>query len=143
MTQLSSSRTGRATRTASTALVALCLVALQLITALHFALVPHGFNAGLNGFVHVHAARAEHSAEAQLGRASRAQGAPAFVAGGVSCASDSCPIGFAGHHSVLLGGSEASALLAVVLAPAPPPSNLLLAARKRVLLSAPKTSPPA
>ncbi len=37
-------------------LVACCLVLLQLLTALHFALVPHGFSAGLNGFVHEHAA---------------------------------------------------------------------------------------
>jgi hypothetical protein len=128
-------------RTAGSALVALCLVLLQLVTALHFALVPHGFSAGLSGFVHVHAAeRAAPSRLAQLER--RSVPAPELVGGGASCASDACPLGFAGPHSLLLSASAASALPVPAGEPAPARAVRCAPARGRVLLSAPKTSPP-
>jgi hypothetical protein len=128
-------------RTTGPALVALCLVLLELVTALHFTLVPHNFSAGLSGFVHVHAAqRAAQSRFAELEH--RSLPAPELVSGGASCASDSCPIGFAGHHSVLLTASTASALLVTAARAAPARTGHYLPARSSVLLSAPKTSPP-
>jgi hypothetical protein len=128
-------------RTAGPALVALCLVLLQLATALHFALVPHGFSPGLSGFVHVHAAeRAAQSRFAALER--RGSSAPELVSGGASCTAESCPIGFAGHHSVLLSAGTTSALLATATLPARTRTVSYVPARSRVLLSAPKTSPP-
>jgi len=127
-------------RTTRPALVALCLVALQLVTALHFALVPHGFSAGLSGFVHVHAEASHAASRLELGR--RTSAAPELVNEGASCTSESCPIGFGGHHSALLGGSQASALLAHLVASAPALPSPYAASRSRALLSAPKTSPP-
>jgi hypothetical protein len=128
-------------RTVGPALVALCLVLLQLATALHFALVPHGFSPGLSGFVHVHAAeRAAHSRFAALER--RGASAPQLVSGGASCTAESCPIGFAGYHLVLLGAGATSALLTSATLPPRTRARSYVAARNRVLLSAPKTSPP-
>jgi hypothetical protein len=130
-------------RTSRPALVALCLVVLQLFTALHFALVPHGFSAGLSGFVHVHAeASRAASARLALERRLERRPAPELVSGSASCASESCPIGFAGHHSALLGASLASTLLAqAIAAPRALPTHYVTP-RSRALLSAPKTSPP-
>ncbi len=130
-------------RTTRPALVALALVALQLVTALHFALVPHGFSAGLSGFVHVHE-EAVHavSARSESEVARRASVVPELISGNASCSSDSCPIGFAGHHSVLLGSGGAPALLAFVVTSAQAQPGHYVTPRSRVLLSAPKTSPP-
>ncbi len=124
-------------------LVATCLVLLQLVTALHFALIPHGFSAGLNGFVHVHEALSEGGRSAVAAR--RLQSSPqgaSWVSGSASCAPESCPIGFAGAHSVLFASCAASALLELGTAVQAAPSAGVALARSRVLLSAPKTSPP-
>ncbi|HTA90698.1 MAG TPA: hypothetical protein VK745_14005 [Polyangiaceae bacterium] len=141
----SSLATARARGARSSTLLALCLVALQLVTALHFALVPHSFSAGLNGFVHVHGARAQASqADSRLELTRRASAAPALVASGASCSSESCPIGFAGQHALLLADSGPVSLLAFGLDrhSLRNPSAKYFAARNRVLLGAPKTSPP-
>jgi hypothetical protein len=140
----SADRSSVASRSAKvSALIALCLVALQLVTALHFALVPHGFSAGLNGFVHVHGARsARHDARSRFTPERRASGALALVGDGASCASESCPIGFVGHHSVLPTENQAAAVLALVVADEHAPARRYFAGRSRVLLAAPKTSPP-
>jgi hypothetical protein len=127
------------------ALVALCLVALQLVTALHFALIPHGFGAGLNGFVHVHgqiSGDATASVSAERRELARTD-APAFERDSGSCASDTCPIGFAGHSSVLLASSEATSLLALPVIAQPSVAHVDSSARESVLRLAPKTSPPA
>jgi hypothetical protein len=121
-------------------LVASCLVLLQLVTALHFALVPHGFSAGLNGFVHVHASLGERLSTIQAERAPSDQ--PSMVSGAAACAPDSCPIGFAGPHSVLLAAPQASGLLALAVAAQALPPLRLAVPRSRALLNAPKTSPP-
>jgi uncharacterized membrane protein HdeD (DUF308 family) len=141
----SKSRSSHATRAAAasngTSLIACCLVLLQLVTALHFALVPHGFSAGLNGFVHVHAAFGEQRAsESHAERV--ASGRPALVSGAASCASESCPIGLSGPHSALLAAAQTSGLLELaVVAQALSPSRGAVP-RGRALLNAPKTSPP-
>jgi hypothetical protein len=127
--------TGRACARAFPSLVALCLVALQLATALHFALVPHGFNARLNGFVHLHRAPISsvqaHSPNRQ-----------ALVTGVPSCAPESCPIGFSGPTSALLSPGELSGLLSLPIVNVSGPQARVAQARKQVLLCAPKTSPP-
>jgi hypothetical protein len=120
---------------------ALCLIALQVVTALHFALVPHAFNSTLSGFVHVHARAAREAGRAEA-LALRTASAPAFEHESVSCVGDSCPIGFAGPHSTLIVASRVSALLGFDLLPALAPIRAQAPARNRVLLSAPKTSPP-
>lgn len=134
--------TARARGARGGALLALCLVALQLVTALHFALVPHSFSAGLNGFVHVHGVHAQPSQPDS--RSARARRASALVASGASCSSEACPIGFAGHHALLLIDRSPADLLAFGLErhSERDPSVGFATARNRVLLGAPKTSPP-
>ena len=122
-------------RVSQRALVALCLVALQLAATLHFSLVSHSFNGSLNGFVHVHQAR---RALARLERPT----AVSLVADSAGCVGESCPVGFAGQHSVLLGSSEAPWLIALTQPGTRSPDNPHFTPRSRVLLSAPKTSPP-
>ena len=118
-------------------LVAACLVLLQLATALHFALIPHGFSAELNGFVHVHSARG-----AAVRDLHSAPPGTSFVRGTASCEPESCPFGFAGAHSVLLAASASSAVLESSVELRAAPSARVALTRNRVLLSAPKTSPP-
>jgi len=136
----SHARRGVAARYAAS-LVARCLVLLQLLTALHFALVPHGFSAGLNGFVHVHAAPGEQ--RASTSHAERvASDRPALVSDAASCATESCPIGFTGPHSVLLAAAQASDLLELAVVAQTLPPFRVAVPRSRALLNAPKTSPP-
>lgn len=136
-----SSRSQQAMRPALASLVACCLVLLQLATALHFSLVPHCFSAGLNGFVHEHEAHGEQRAStshAERGPSPQ----PSLVRDAASCASESCPIGFAGPHSVLLATAQASGLLELARTTQALPPARLAVPRARALLSAPKTSPP-
>ncbi len=114
------------------------LVALQLFTALHFALVPHAFGAGLTSFVHVHAC-AEQSRSACDSKPSATS---SLVQGAASCVADSCPIGFAGHSVLELARFELGASLPVALPSSAPALFSYVPARARVLLAAPKTSPP-
>ncbi len=121
------------------ALVALGLVALQLVLALHFALVPHGFSAG---------------SERLRARARRALGAPSGRAhterfGHPCAARRKCGLHdrllshrVRGQHSVLLAHHVATELLTSDTSPEPTRSGSFVVLRKRVLLAAPKTSPP-
>jgi hypothetical protein len=115
--------------------VALGLLLLQLVTALHFALIPHGFNAGLSGFEHLHREQVRGVTESAPNRAS-------VVTGARACAPDACPVAFCGLVSVLLARSAAVARIAL---PAPSPrvaSAPFAPGRAQLLLAAPKTSPP-
>jgi len=127
-----------ATRQSSRALpglVALGLVLLQLITALHFALIPHGFNAGLSGFEHVHGRLVSGVSE-------NAPDRPAFVTGARTSAPDACPIGFSGPVSVLLAPAAAIQRLALPVSQASLAGATVATRRAQLLLTAPKTSPP-
>ncbi len=117
--------------------MALSVVLLQLFTVLHFALVPHGFSANLDGFVHVHAPAAQASSKAP-----RPAQRVSVVSGSASCAPDSCPIGFAGPVSALLASASLSGLIALPVAVTVQPLERALVDRACVLSSAPKTSPP-
>jgi hypothetical protein len=128
---------------APSAVLALFLAALHLITALHFAIVPHGFCAGLGGFVHVHAASQAGTPSASQPRASGHSSLPLALADAAACEPEHCPLGFAGHGSVVVpagGGLVEELTLSAVEPPAWLSRQTL--AQARVLLSAPKTSPP-
>jgi hypothetical protein len=116
-------------------LVALGLVLLQLVTALHFALIPHGFNAGLSGFEHVHRALVGAATE-------RAPDRPTLVSGAPACAPEACPIGFSGPLSLLLSPAAFTARAALPSACASVSSARVALGRTPLLLTAPKTSPP-
>ncbi|MES1176910.1 MAG: hypothetical protein ABUL62_21490 [Myxococcales bacterium] len=116
-------------------LVALGLVLLQLATALHFALIPHSFNAGLSGFEHVHRVLVNRAIEREPDR-------PSLVTGAPSCAPDTCPIGFAGPVSVLLAPAAATARIALPIVNAALTHAPSARSRAQLLLAAPKTSPP-
>ena len=79
--------------------------AAQLVTALHFALVPHGFQRWAER-LRARARGACSAAHKRRGRAERAPSRqPSLVSDAASCAPESCPIGFAGPHSVLLAAA--------------------------------------
>ncbi|HEY3253215.1 MAG TPA: hypothetical protein VGJ91_04670 [Polyangiaceae bacterium] len=124
-------------------LVALCLVLLQLVSTLHFALVPHGFGVGLSGFVHLHPARAGLAERAPRPRATEpASNRPTLVASVAACAPDACPLGFSGPPARLVPPSTLCSLIWLPL-PSQRVSRAPIAEdRGRALLSAPKTSPP-
>jgi hypothetical protein len=114
---------------------------LQLATALHFALVPHGFSAGLNGFVHVHAALSAEPASTKRAL-HQPSDQPSLVSHTASCSTESCPLGFAGAQSVLLARAGVPSVLELARAPQMALSPRAPVSRSRALLNAPKTSPP-
>jgi hypothetical protein len=120
------------------ACIALLVTLLNLVGALHFALIPHGYSAVLGGVVHLHPA--SQQAPRQILR--RAAATPALSADSVSCVGDRCPAADAPHGSVaqvelLMTGSVAFGDVRLLAEPsARSPGS------RRVFLSAPKTSPP-
>jgi hypothetical protein len=123
--------------------VALCLVLLQLVTALHFTLIPHGFGAGLGGLVHLHRALAgqrEHAAKS--GASQQTPHRHTLVSGIAACAPEACPLGFSGPASTPVRPSQLCSLIWLPAAREQGSRNLVVFDRDRALLSAPKTSPP-
>jgi len=120
------------------AVLGLVVIALQVLGALHFSLVRHGYSAALGGVVHVHAsARAEQSPPKSAARraAVLANEAP-------SCGSELCPVGNAqaspaARIELLVSGAIAFGEARLLSERAASKSESL-----RVFLSAPKTSPP-
>jgi hypothetical protein len=123
--------------------VALCVVLLQLLGSLHFALIPHRFGAGLGGFVHLRGGLVAEPERASAGYATRsAPERPTLVARNASCEPEACPLGFSGPVSRPVVASELSQLIWL---PAPDQrrdSKDIAVSRVQCLLSAPKTSPP-
>jgi len=123
--------------------VALCVVLLQLLGSLHFALIPHGFGAGLGGLVHLRSTLAGAPERALAGNATRpAPDRPALVSRSASCEPEACPLGFAGQLSRPVFASELSQLIWLPAPSRQRPGQGIVASRTRSLLSAPKTSPP-
>ena len=120
---------------ALTGIIALGLLLLQLVTALHFALIAHGFNPESSGFEHVHRVLVSRATE-------RAPDRPTLVTGASSCAPDACPIGFSGPASVLLARAAAAECIALPGISARAVSAPVARCRAQLLLAAPKTSPP-
>jgi hypothetical protein len=139
-----SSRAGkRGLVRAAGAVIALFLAVLHLVTALHFSLVPHGYCAGLGGFVHLRGSEAA-TARASAGTPNQVRAldhAPA-VGDATCCEPEHCTFAFA-SNSVLLPARR-GVIEELTLTELQP--RVLLgrqtAARAPVLLSAPKTSPP-
>jgi hypothetical protein len=124
-------------------LVALCLVLLQLVNALHFTLVPHGFGAGLGGLVHLHRAVAGQSEHALTsGATQQTPDRPALVSGVASCAPEACPLGFTGPPSAPVSPSQLCALIWLPTSSDYEARDRVVLDRSRALLCAPKTSPP-
>ncbi|MEI9948412.1 MAG: hypothetical protein WDO74_05380 [Pseudomonadota bacterium] len=123
--------------------VALCLVLLQLVSALHFALVPHRFGAGLSGFVHLHRVLAAQPEQVQPSPATRrTPNRPTLVAAIAVCAPDACPLGFSGPASRPVAASSLCSLLWLPTVREHISRDCSVRDRSRALLSAPKTSPP-
>ena len=121
------------------AFVAWLVTLLQLVGALHFALVPHGFSASLGGVVHVHG-----KALTQAKQATPSDGQSHAVAGdALSCSADLCtaadtPHGAPPEFSLQLAGMVAFGAVQLIAEP-----SAIERDSRRVFLSAPKTSPPA
>jgi hypothetical protein len=121
------------------ACLGLLVIVLQVVSALHFTLVRHGYSAALGGVVHVHAsARAEPGPRAKVA----APRATAVSADLPSCGAELCPVGNAPvtpapRLELLLAGLVAFGEARLLSERATCSSESL-----RLFLSAPKTSPP-
>lgn len=118
--------------------VAWLVTLLQLVGALHFALVPHGFSASLGGVVHVHG-----RALTQAKQAAPTDGqAHALASDGLSCSADLCTVADTPHSAapefaLQLAGLIAFGAVQLIAEPSASERD-----SRRVFLSAPKTSPP-
>jgi len=127
------------TRSPARACLALIVLFLQLVGALHFTLVRHGYSAALGGVVHVHglAARPPQTSPPPAERR------PALSAGIPSCGAELCPLATAPHAAVpnlsLPASGDVDFGEARLLGAGAARSPL----SRRVFRSAPKTSPPA
>jgi len=118
-------------------LVGFLVTWLQLVSALHFTLVPHTFSAALGGVVHMHAeARAKEAPR----RASRT---PVARASTLACSVDVCPYANAPSSSPPCDPPEPSGAVTFGEARLLAKAEARAADTRRVFLSAPKTSPPA
>ncbi|HYQ01287.1 MAG TPA: hypothetical protein VER96_21595 [Polyangiaceae bacterium] len=120
------------------ALLGLVVIVLQVLGALHFTLVQHGYSAALGGVVHVHAAaRAEQKLPNRV-----APRTATLVADLPACSAELCPEGNAPQSSApqfeLLATGFVAFGEARLLSERAASSGKSL----RVFLSAPKTSPP-
>ena len=121
------------------AVFGLLVVALQVLSALHFTLVRHGYSAALGGVVHVHTSvRAAQKEPPKVAQARTA----ALVADVPACSAELCPDctapqGPAPHFELLATGSVAFGDVRLLSERVACASN-----SRRVFLSAPKTSPP-
>ena len=123
------------------ALLGLAVIVLQVVGALHFTLVRHGYSAALGGVVHVHAAstRAEQRLQAKVvnPRTPMAVTSDAPSCGADLCPDANAPRGSAPRFELLAAGVIAFGEAYLLGERAASSSESL-----RVFLSAPKTSPP-
>jgi len=122
------------------AVLGLVVIVLQVLGALHFTLVRHGYSAALGGVVHVHnSARAEQKSPVKTATPR----VVALVAETPACAAELCPDGnappsFAPQFELLVAGSVAFGATRLLGDRA-----VRSSASQRLFLNAPKTSPPA
>ena len=117
------------------AFVALAVALLQLVGALHYSLVQHGYSAALGGVVHLHA-RAAAKSRARVAQVALVS-AEAPACGAELCSVASAPQSPALYFEAAVAGHVSfgqARLLGRALARS--------AGARRVILSAPKTSPP-
>ena len=121
------------------ALLGLALIVLQVLAALHFTLVRHGYSAALGGVVHVHAlSRAEQKPPTKRA----ASPASTLTTDSPICGAELCPVGNAQHgwaprFELLAAGAITYGEARLLCKRAACSSE-----SQRVFLSAPKTSPP-
>lgn len=121
------------------AALGLVVIVLQVLSALHFTLVRHGYSAALGGVVHVHAS----TLTAQKSVPKRVlPGTAAFVPDTPTCSAELCPDGNAPqgtvpHFELHAAGSVAFGQVRLLTERTARTSE-----SRRVFLSAPKTSPP-
>jgi len=121
------------------AVLGLAVIVLQVIGALHFTLVRHGYSSALGGVVHVHAsARAEQKPRVKL----PAPTTTALVPDAPGCAGELCPDGNAPHAFAPPIEQLATGWVAFGEARLLSEREASTSASRRVFLSAPKTSPP-
>jgi len=121
------------------ALLGLAVLVLQVVAALHFSLVRHGYSATLGGIVHVHGlAQTEQRAEAK----SAALRTTSLAADVPSCSAELCPVGNAQHGSAPQFELLATGVIAFGEARLLCKRRACSSAAQRVFLGAPKTSPP-
>ena len=122
------------------ALLGLAVIVLQVLGALHFTLVRHGYSAALGGVVHVHAlSRAEPSSQAKR----VAPRTTALTADVPSCGAELCPVGTAPHDAAPRIELLAAGVITFGEARLLCKRAACSSESQRVFLSAPKTSPPA
>ena len=122
------------------AYVAWLVTLLQVVGALHFALVPHTFSAALGGVVHVHTEGRARSTNAEVARGS--ERTVALVSDAASCSVDSCSVADAPAGSVLPSAAVATGRVSFGGVRLLGEHGTPVAACRRIFLSAPKTSPP-
>ena len=123
------------------ALVAFVVILLQLLGALHFSLVRHSYSAALGGVVHVHAPSFGKS-ESKATKRVRGEQAPHATGDTPSCTADLCaaanaPQSVAPQFEAPDAGAIAFGDARLLIEP-----RRCSPASRRVLLGAPKTSPP-
>ena len=121
------------------ALLGLVVIVLQVLGALHFSLVRHGYSAASGGIVHVHSSsRAEHAPGSKLA-ASRVMTLAAEVpsCGTELCQAANAPQGSAPRVELLAAGMVAFGEVKLLCEP-----SVCSRESRRVFSSAPKTSPP-
>jgi hypothetical protein len=117
----------------------LAVIVLQVVGALHFTLVRHGYSAALGGVVHVHAfSRAEPRPQAK-GAATRTT---ALTADTPSCGAELCPVANAPHASAPQIESLAAGVVTFGDARLLSECAACSSESQRLFLHAPKTSPP-
>lgn len=115
------------------------VIVLQVLGALHFTLVRHGYSAAQGGVVHVHAsARPAQKAAPKLAPTRTA----ALVSGVPVCAAELCPEGNAPRSAPPYLELLATGYVAFGDARLLSERAGCSGASRRVFLSAPKTSPP-
>ena len=121
------------------AFLGLSVIVLQVVSALHFTLVRHGYSAALGSVVHVHAsARAEQKPRPRVAVTQTT----ALTADAPSCAAERCPVGNAPPGSAPRIELLAAGLIAFGEARLLSERAACASDSLRVLVSAPKTSPP-
>ena len=126
------------------AIVAWLVTLLQVVGALHFALVPHTFSAALGGVVHVHG-RSNAEARSSLagrGASQPGSGSASLVVGALSCTADLCPAADVPPCSLFAGAPLATGWVSFGEARLLGERAARSPESQRVFFSAPKTSPP-
>ncbi|MEI9938246.1 MAG: hypothetical protein WDO69_13580 [Pseudomonadota bacterium] len=121
------------------AFLGLAVIVLQMVGALHFSLVRHGYSAAMGGVVHLHPAARVAPRQQAKGAAPRTT---TLTADAPSCGAELCPVGNAPHSSAPRIALLAAGVIAFGEARLLSERATCSSESRRLFLSAPKTSPP-